>query len=802
MSIRQKLFLILGLSQICLILALAGTFAVLIESVKNEPQNKRAFDLTNNLDKELQNREEFLKSIMKEIISNTETHTILQKGLENREYIFQNMKKMSRYQKDYHLNIFELGTSTGKVHFRFHRPKDYGDDKSNQGIIQKALNGEITSTLEVGHSGLGLRVTGPIENGTLLLGQIVDKDFLNSIIGNKDVKIALLKGSDPIVFSDDSIKEYVDLHFNNEVLSDTKRIQFKDRFYYVLYLPYDSRGLTNLQLDFLIMIDETELKSATDYIWNIFYIVAMIIFSCVFFLSYFFSKNIIFAIKNLNKAMQDLSHSDTHKIDTSRKDEIGEMGKVFLSMKDDILNYQHHLEDLVTQKTKELQSSLDEIKKLKELQDGDYFLTSLLIKPLSKGSLETDRVKIETLIRQKKTFLFRNKQSEIGGDFCVADTIRLQNKTYSVFLNADAMGKSIQGAGGVLVLGTVFKSILTRTMEAPHEYTKSPEKWLKDCFNELQNIFVSFDGSMLISAIMGLIEEETGTMYFINAEHPWAVLYRDRKAEFLNNKELLFKIGLSGIEQRVKVNIFELKPSDILILGSDGRDDLLKNDGTESMMNEDENEFLNRVEEADGDLEQIEDGLRKFGEITDDLTLMKIIYKPKPNQTVFFHPTLDTKNKYKIAKESIRRGRLEEALQLYEHILEKDNQNLDVQMILIRLYLKKKQYKTATILCKEYLEKRPADSKVFYLLSFGLKHIGEFEMAKEYGERYAIREPHDIKNLLNLAEIYLLTLNPGRAEFFLKQAEEIQPENDTLFKLKNHLFRHRENLSKEVALSV
>ncbi|MBP6738990.1 MAG: SpoIIE family protein phosphatase, partial [Leptospiraceae bacterium] len=34
-------------------------------------------------------------------------------------------------------------------------------------------------------------------------------------------------------------------------------------------------------------------------------------------------------------------------------------------------------------------------------------------------------------------------------------------------------------------------------------------------------------GSMLMSLVFGLIDERTGVMYFLNAEHPDMVLYRD-----------------------------------------------------------------------------------------------------------------------------------------------------------------------------------------------------------------------------------------------------------------------------------
>ena len=63
------------------------------------------------------------------------------------------------------------------------------------------------------------------------------------------------------------------------------------------------------------------------------------------------------------------------------------------------------------------------------------------------------------------------------------------------------MGKSIQGAGGVLVLGTVFKSIIQRTNSTDYGKTVYPEKWLKDAFVEMHKAFVSFDGSMLMSFV-------------------------------------------------------------------------------------------------------------------------------------------------------------------------------------------------------------------------------------------------------------------------------------------------------------
>ena len=52
---------------------------------------------------------------------------------------------------------------------------------------------------------------------------------------------------------------------------------------------------------------------------------------------------------------------------------------------------------------------------------------------------------------------------EIGGDMNAGYALRLQGEKYTLVVNADAMGKSLQGAGGVLVLGSAIRSLIERT---------------------------------------------------------------------------------------------------------------------------------------------------------------------------------------------------------------------------------------------------------------------------------------------------------------------------------------------------
>lgn len=88
-----------------------------------------------------------------------------------------------------------------------------------------------------------------------------------------------------------------------------------------------------------------------------------------------------------------------------------------------------------------------QIQDLKTKQDGDYFLTTLLFNPLVGKEVESGFVKIDYTIRQHKKFSFREKEYELGGDYVSVYNLILQGKKYKAFVNGDAMGKSIQGAG-------------------------------------------------------------------------------------------------------------------------------------------------------------------------------------------------------------------------------------------------------------------------------------------------------------------------------------------------------------------
>ena len=410
-----------------------------------------------------------------------------------------------------------------------------------------------------------------------------------------------------------------------------------------------------------------------------------------------------------------------------------------------------NLEAKVEERTANLNQALQQVKSLKEKQDGDYFLTSLLIHPLGKNNIQSDLVNIEFLIEQKKKFLFKNKEVEIGGDLCTADRIFLNNHSYVVVLNADAMGKSIQGAGGILVLGSVFKSILQRTHSGSLDNNVHPEKWIKNSFLEMQRIFESFDGYMLISLALGLLDEENGVLYFINVEHPKIILYRDGKARFIESEDRTFrKMGIHGINSPIHISLFQMVSKDVIIFGSDGRDDIilgLDENGLE-LLNFEENLILESVEEGNGNLRNIYQSIKSKGELSDDLSLVRVGYRELEEKSI-----VEMEEKRILIAEL---NELKDAIKIQEE---------------------NKEYPLLISSYERIISLLPLESKYIVSLSCIYFKLKRYSKCNEYAELVKLRIPKDYKNMLRLVVCHIRLKNYQRAGSLLSELVLLKPES-------------------------
>lgn len=517
----------------------------------------------------------------------------------------------------------------------------------------------------------------------------------------------------------------------------------------------------------------------------------------------FFLIALIRPIEQIIEGLTEVNSGNLeYRLTVHVEDDIGFMARSFNRMvrsiqaaRKKLQQYAEQLEVKVQERTKELENTLKEVQSLKHQQDGDYFLTSLLLQPFHANHANHNNVQVDFLLEQKKKFTFRQYEKEIGGDLNIANQIFLNNRSYTVFLNADAMGKSMQGAGGALVLGSVFESIITRTQLLSEARNTYPERWIKNTFLELHKIFEGFDGSMLVSLVLGLIDNETGLLYFINAEHPWMVLYRDGIASFIENELMFRKLGTSGVQGNLYIKTFQLEPGDVLIAGSDGRDDLLISHTAEGkrVINEDERLFLKVVESGKGELDKIYEELASYGTLTDDLSLLRVSY-------------IEEKERYKIEKERLKEiqtlllkakeasesSDLQEAVSYLEKANSLEENIPEIKKKFIQLYLKLKDYGNAKKMAKDYSLLRPMDTEIMYITAFCARKVADIKTAIDFGERVRLRDPNHVKNLINLGQTYLADKNLSRAENILSSALELDPENPSLQRLLDHI-RKKQN---------
>ncbi|MCB1166557.1 MAG: SpoIIE family protein phosphatase, partial [Leptospiraceae bacterium] len=423
-------------------------------------------------------------------------------------------------------------------------------------------------------------------------------------------------------------------------------------------------------------------------------------------------------------------------------------------MYDRIETMNQNLEATVKKRTKQLETSLEEVRTLKSQQDGDYYLTSHLLRPLSSEDCESETIQVQQLVRQKKKFRFRDQSGEIGGDLCTFHDLRLRNRDYLVFLNGDAMGKSIQGAGGAIVLGTVFKSIVARSAMIKSQGEKFPEQWLRDAFQELRTVFASFDGFMQASAVVGLMDQLTGFLYFFSADHPPLVLYREGKASFVPVDAQTMRLGVEGLGEGFHLSTFSLQPGDVILAGSDGRDDLVLSTSEDGIrqFNDDENAFLSRVEESGGDLNELLQRIQNTGEITDDLSLLRIAYRSDGAGTLS-HPDLAAK--LRESRTAYRQGDFGRAALLYEQLSDLEQ----------------------------------SSTEHLFHASYCHKLDRSYTTACDYGERCRMRAPYYVRNLVNLADCHRLLGNRERCLEILEEATRLEPENPSILKLQSMLHR-------------
>ncbi|MCB1142374.1 MAG: SpoIIE family protein phosphatase [Leptospiraceae bacterium] len=535
-------------------------------------------------------------------------------------------------------------------------------------------------------------------------------------------------------------------------------------------------------------------KHVHTLVLNLIYLVLITTFLIFVVFPRFFKSSLVKPLNKLLEGVKQVNEGDLNVVVPIKvQDEIGFLADSFNGMvksiqqaRMELQDYANTLEDKVAERTKEVEEKMNEVHALKVQQDGDYFLTSLLTKPLFINSNKSERVLTEFLISQKKKFEFRNRSAELGGDLCITGNLKLGKpndfRQYTVAINGDAMGKSMQGAGGSLVMGVVMNSIMARSAANKRILDMNPEQWISEAYTECNNVFKSFNGTMVLSATVVVIDDLSGDMYYWNAEHPFSILYRDKTSSFIEESLQLRKLGLDS-EYEFKVHRFKLHPGDILLLGSDGRDDIDLTPG-ESMrtINDDETMILGIVDEAECDLNQIKSLLEDKGTITDDLSFLKISFLPNGGE-VYDSLKSEAELLYEKAAELYRSGKQIDSYEFLKANFEKHIEDSHLTKLTGLVAFKNKDYQTASQCFSSLLENDSKEIEILYFHSISLKRIGEIDRSIEVAEKIQTLEPENISNLIHLADLYRIQNLPEKAMSLIQSVLEKEPENKNALKI-------------------
>jgi Stage II sporulation protein E (SpoIIE) len=405
------------------------------------------------------------------------------------------------------------------------------------------------------------------------------------------------------------------------------------------------------------------------------------------------------------------------------------------------------------EKTRLVEEALKKVNALKLKQDGDYYLTSMLLQPFQVNRSQSAAVQVDWLVRQKTQFTYKKWNAEIGGDLCLSDSISLMNRHFTFFVAADAMGKANQGACGALILATIVRTYVERTKKSSQMNQAYPERWLKLLHSELQAGFAGFEGLMMISAFIGLVDEASGWMYFFNSEQPQLVSYRNGKARYVCRENPCEKIGLPLSQEGIIIDLYEIQPREVMVIGSDGRDDIrISGDA----ISDDPAMFLRHVEEAGADLQRIWQNTLKTGEVIDDFSLLSIQLK---------EPTVNTPRNDEVDRLMERYYRLKDISALKQALELREN-HIPALAALSNRYIKNGNIELSTLYLSRYSDLVPKDLKAIYALGTQFCRLEQYERAIDVLERITSRcaeaeEKILVRKILGLlAGLYKKLKNP------------------------------------------
>ena len=210
--------------------------------------------------------------------------------------------------------------------------------------------------------------------------------------------------------------------------------------------------------------------------------------------------------------------------------------------------------------------------------------------------------------------------------------------------------------------------------------------------------------------------------------------------------------------------------------------------------------ILSVVDQAKCSISEIERILHTKGELTDDLSILRIDYKTnvaeETQSTDSILPSFEDKEIssqinvneiYMQSKKLYQTGDIEKAIDILANAYAVEQNNQKLNKLLGLLSFKGKDYDTAIKVLSQYLSQDPDTDEIWYYLSIAQKKMGNYLSSLEAAKKVYELQPTNINNLVNLSDLHRLNGNYMEAKLFSEKVISLDSENKNAKKLLNVL---------------
>jgi sigma-B regulation protein RsbU (phosphoserine phosphatase) len=300
------------------------------------------------------------------------------------------------------------------------------------------------------------------------------------------------------------------------------------------------------------------------------FVVAGII-AVVILVTFVISGTITRSIGQLSLAAQKISKKNYDiSLDVTSKDEIGDLGKAFVQMSREIKGYTEHLEDMVRERTEELEKALQKISVLNEkLKDENLRLSAELDIAKQLQLMVLPGAEELAAIEELDIACVMNPADEVGGDYF--DCFR-SNGSVKIGIG-DVTGHGLSAGVIMLMAQTAIKTV---SLMGERDMKKFIAMVNRVLYSNIERI--TEDRSMTLA----LLDYKNRT-FTLTGQHETVIVCRvDGTTEVTDTSDLGLFVGfepdISKFIDEVKIR---LEPGDVLVLYTDGVTEAVNEGGVE-----------------------------------------------------------------------------------------------------------------------------------------------------------------------------------------------------------------------------